>query len=143
MPDPPRDFEKELKERFPHLRVRWTSGELYLNRWVSNRFVIDEVDRRGMVWDYLICESPQGEYREPGSWIIRQIQRDDMGRDWHHRYAKRKFIESLDSRDDAAKREQRRRERWQDRWNQEIRPRAYHAGNQKRIHNRNKLEGIR
>lgn len=143
MPAPPRDFEKTLEERFPHLSIEWIADGWFLNRRVRNRYVLFELDRLGLRWDYLVIESPDGHFREPGKWVVDRIQRDDVSTSLHERYAKKKFIESLNGKDETARRTVARNKKWRDTWDSEVRDKAYFAGNQKRIHNRNKMEGVR
>lgn len=144
MVDVPRDFRKELLRRYAHLECEWMPHGYFLGKEIRNRFVVWERDRRGWRWQYMVVENPTtGAFREPGGWVFNKIQRDDMGRDFLTRDARKRWINSLEKRDDVDKRTEKRNAKWKDKLGHEIKDKAYFTGNQKRVHNRNKLEGVR
>lgn len=109
-------FARELRERFPHLRVEWMQLGWFGSTVVEERYVVWEVDRRGNRVAYMVVQSPEFQFREPGRWLLDVFQKESFSRFWNEKHAMLKWKESLASKDkvDAAKAKQAEasRERW-------------------------------
>ncbi len=55
-------FKRNLKSEFPHLKLEWDEER--------ERWALWEIDRRGWRWFDRHIQTPEGEPREPGDWLL-------------------------------------------------------------------------
>src|SRR5690349_1929593 len=59
-------FKRDLQREFPHLKMEWD--------YDRDRWALWEVDSRGWRWLDRYIETPEGNPREPGDWLLASLR---------------------------------------------------------------------
>jgi len=69
-PSIPDSHLKELESRYPYAFYTWNRISLRFELWCDE-------NRGGPPYKFMTLESPEGEFRHPGSWVIDALRKSD------------------------------------------------------------------